>query len=85
MKRNIVNRITAAALVLSFAAAAAACGANRTDSSSATPDAASKKDNGSLHTIYFRDSAKSGKVVADFSNSATGKSESVEMVRCGKK
>ena len=83
MKRNIVNRITAAALVLSFAAAAAACGANRTDSSSATPDAASKKDNGSLHTIYFRDSAKSGKVVADFSNSAPGKSESVEMVRCG--
>lgn len=72
MKRTNRIRITAAA-----------CGVNRTDGSAATPDTAHAKDNGDLHTLYFKDSAKSQKVVADFFNSATGQSEAVEMVKCG--
>ena len=64
-----------------------ACGKKQEDAgaASATPSeaTAAKRDNGDLHTVYFRDSSKSQKVIATFFNSITEESEDVEMVRCG--
>lgn len=71
------------ALVLAYATVITACGTKQGGSSAAAPDSAHAVDNGNLHTIYFRDSNKSEKVVANFLNSATGESEEVESVKCG--
>ena len=83
MKQINRKNIAVTALSLAFAAVISACGVKQTDSSAATPDAAQVKNSGNLHTLYFKDSSKSEKVVAAFLNSASGESEEVEMTRCG--
>ena len=83
MKQINRKNIAVTALSLAFAAVISACGVKQTDSSAATPDAAQVKNSGKLHTLYFKDSSKSEKVVAAFLNSASGESEEVEMTRCG--
>ena len=82
---NRKNRRTIAiiALVFVFAIVITACGSKQSGSSEATPDSTHTEDNGSLHTIYFKDSNKSEKVVCNFLNSATGKSEKVDAEKCG--
>ena len=57
-----------------------ACGDNRED----YPFATNKQEKHEYHhTLYFRDSSRSDKVVATFFNSITGESEDVEMIKCG--
>ena len=82
MKRINGKILSLITLILVFSTVITACGANRSGSSSSTPDSAHAKGNGNLHTLYFKDSTKSEKVVVTFLNSATGKSEEVEMVKC---
>ena len=82
-KRKIINTIAITALVCAFAAVITACGSKQGGSSEATPDSTHSADNDPLHTVYFKDSNKSEKIVANFLNSATGKSEQVEAEKCG--
>ena len=82
--KKIISVILAAAM---SATLFTACGAEqtplKTESSSASPDTARAKDHGDFHVLYFRDGSKSKKASATFLNSLTGKSEEVEIVRCG--
>ena len=85
----MVKRITAAILSgVTVVTMLAACGTNRTSQTSektesvSTPEITHPKDNGNLHTLFFKDCEKSGKVTATFLNSLSGASEDVEMVKC---
>lgn len=90
MKKRILAVIMAAVMI---AAAFAACGTEQTqdataDSPSVTGTATEQAteaapDYGTMHTLYFRDSAKSGKVVATFCNSVSGASVDVPMTKIG--
>ena len=83
--KKYISVILAAALVSSLFAA---CGAEKNDETEATTQAqpateTAKEDSSPIHTLYFRDSAKSSKAVATFFNSDSGKSEEVEMKKIG--
>ena len=85
MKRRISLVLSAAVLVSLFAG----CASESTDPAQETVQsgteaaAAAVPEYKTTHTLYFKDSTKSGKAAATFFNSDSGKSEEVEMKKVG--
>lgn len=84
MKKIFVG-LLCVVLCLSAMTACTGGGENTEPSQSAQGSgaAAAATTEGTMHTLYFRDGAKSKKVSATFLNSGTGESEKVEMAKCG--
>ena len=77
--KKVLSILLSAAMITALLSA---CGAqNQSEAGDGTSPAAEAKnaDDSPVHTLYFRDSAKSKKAVANFFNSGSGKSEDVEM------
>ena len=77
--KKVLSILLSAAMITALLSA---CGAqNQSEADDGTSPAAEAKnaDDSPVHTLYFRDSAKSKKAVANFFNSGSGKSEDVEM------
>ena len=53
------------------------------DPASAPSEEETNREEDNVHTLYFKDSNKSNKATVTFFNSLTGKSEDVEMRKCG--
>ena len=86
-----MKRILSALLaVLTVPALLTACGSEKKQGSESSNSSAVQEateptapEYPETHTLYFKDSAKSGKATATFFNSVSGKSENVEMKKTG--
>jgi len=77
--KKVLSILLSAAMITALLSA---CGTqNQSEAGDGTSPATEAKnaDDSPVHTLYFRDSAKSKKAVANFFNSGSGKSEDVEM------